>query len=230
MFAWWSRLALGVYGLAAAYDFFTSQFASDWPRFADGFGRLSSSVPLVWWIVGLLVILLLAAFEGGYRQVNALARAIANSEAPYSSLAAEAAVRDYYVGGEDVPGDELFVQLAPQFSSPVSDSQIERWLYMRIRDYNQSQPETPISGEVANNICRSTARDIIQHWYVDGLLDSQTIHHPGTIDPKTGHFRFNAGPRDYAVYTLSARGRDFLAYLTKQSTPDTEASPPQPTS
>ncbi len=179
------------------------------PTLIGGYGILPGAVVAT-------IVLIVVTFNGAYLKWNAVATQ-AEVASPYAALVAEMAKRDYSVGGEDVPGDELFLRLAPQFSSPTSEAQLRSWIYQRIRDYNQLHPATPIAGEAANDASTLTAHEVIEHWYLDGLLDPEIINRPGTPDPKTGHFPFGSGPRVYAVYTLNAKGRELVAHLRKRS-------------
>jgi hypothetical protein len=199
---WWWGAILAIYGLAGLYDFICGQFVDDAPR-------LGEIMPWYAWPLGLLAILLGLTFEESYRQHRRLA------VSPYDSVVSELARASYLVGGVRKCGDELFMELAPLFREPISESTIFSYLWGQIREYNQTKARaTPISGEEADAICRSQASDILSNWFIMDLLDRETI------DPAPGamsSIRQSRHDFPYTAYCLSAHGKAVFQHLKKRT-------------
>ncbi len=205
------RAVWAIFAIAGAYDLFTSQFASDWPRIADGAGLLSDAVPFHWWIIGFLVLLVAATFEGGYRQFKALAPK-AQEATPYAEIGQQLADQTYQVGQERT-GDDLFLELGPLFREPISQPRLSQMLFRRIVDDRQSEvQEGPDSGHNADKLAGIAALEILNDWYTAGLLESETVHSLGNPS-SPGVYSINDPPRDYSLYRLSALGREVLQHL-----------------
>ena len=198
---WWWGVILAVHALPSLYDLLCGQFVEDAPR-------LGEIIPWYAWLLSLLIILLVLAFEESYR----LHRQLAVS--PYESVVSELASQSYKVGGELKHGDGLFKEIGPWFREPISESQIFSYLWEEIAEHNETKAgATPISGELADSICRTQASKILDNWFTMDLLDR------ATIDPAPGatsSIRHSRHDVPYTAYCLSDHGKAVLHYLKKR--------------
>lgn len=210
--AWWG-LVVAIYSLAGLYDLICGQFIDDAPRFGDI--AASGNVPWYVWPLGLLTILLVLTFEGGYRQYRALQRRLAEVPSPYDSVVSELARESYQVGGEHKSGDELFVKLAPLFREAISEGQLQFYFENKIRLSKQTKAGTaPISGEEADWISKREASRVLSNWFPMDLLDAETRDPaPGA----TSSIRTSRHDFPYSVYRLSAHGKAVFQHLKKRS-------------
>ena len=198
---WWAAI-FAIQGLYGLYELISAQFVADAPR-------LGEIVPWYALSLGLLAILLGVTFEKSYRQHRRFA------VSPYDSVVSDLARQSYLVGGVRKRGDELFMELAPLFREPISESTMFSYLWEEISEYNQTKAgATPISGEEADAICRSQASKILSNWFTMDLLHRETINPaPGAASS----IRQSRHDLPYTAYCLSGQGKAVFQFLKKRT-------------
>jgi len=199
---WWWGAIVAIQGLYGLYELISGQFVADAPR-------LGEIVPWYALSLSLLAILLGVTFEKSYRQHRRFA------VSPCDSVVSELARQSYLVGGVRKRGDELFMELAPLFREPISESTMFSYLWEEIGEYNQTKAgATPISGEAADAICRTQASKIVSNWFTMDLLDRETINPaPGAASS----IRQSRHDLPYTAYCLSVQGKAVFQLLMKRT-------------
>jgi hypothetical protein len=201
---WWWGAIVAIQGLYGLYELICGQFVDDAPR-------LGEIMPWYALSLGLLAILLGVTLEKSYRQHRRLV------VSPHDSVVSELARESYRVGGARKSGDELFLELAPEFREPIRERSLASYLYEKICEFNETKLGTaPISGEEAHLMSQSGASRILGNWFALGLLDTETIDPaPGA----TSNIRTSQHDFPYSVYRLSADGKAVFQCLKKRFQP-----------